>query len=63
MCAKLGELFELPKRKALTANIFLGSEAFSNLLLKEFLHGSAAGILLNIVASHSCTSCKSTRQL
>ena len=39
MCAKLGELFELPKRKALTANIFLGGEAFSNLLLKEFLHG------------------------
>jgi len=39
MCAKLGELFELPKRKALTANIFLGGEAFSNLQLKEFLHG------------------------
>ena len=39
MCAKLGELFELAKRKALTANIFLGGEAFSNLLLKEFLHG------------------------
>ena len=39
MCAKLGELFELPKRKALTANIFLGGEAFSNLLLKEFFHG------------------------
>ena len=39
MCAKLGELFELAKRKALTANIFLRSEAFSNLQLKEFLHG------------------------
>ena len=39
MCAKLGELFELAKRKALTANIFLRGEAFSNLQLKEFLHG------------------------
>jgi len=39
MCAKLGELFELAKRKALTANIFLGGEAFGNLQLKEFLHG------------------------
>jgi len=36
---KLGELFELPKRKALTANIFLGGEAFGNLQLIEFLHG------------------------
>jgi len=35
MCAKLGELFELAKRKALTANIFLGGEAFCNLLVKE----------------------------
>ena len=39
MCAKLGELFELAKRKALIANIFLGGAAFSNLLLKEILHG------------------------
>jgi len=39
MCAKLGELFQLAKRKTLTANIFLEGEAFSNLLLKEFLHG------------------------
>ena len=39
MCAKLGELFELAKRKALTANIFLGDEAFSNLQLKGFHHG------------------------
>lgn len=39
MCAKLGELFELAKRKALTANIFLEDRTFCNLLLKEFLHG------------------------
>ena len=39
MCAKLGELFELAKRKALTANIFLEGEAFNNLQVKEFLQG------------------------
>jgi hypothetical protein len=51
MCAKLGELFQLAKRKTLTANIFLEREAFSNLLLKNFFMGSAAGILSNIVAT------------
>ena len=53
MCAKLGEFVRIIKAKSLIAKDFFRGEAFCNLLLKEFIHGSGCRISVIHLLCHS----------